>query len=366
MSQTKAQLIAGTSSQDVTFDDATVNSINGGPLAGARNRIINGDMRIDQRNNGASVNTNAAFPVDRFQQSFVSPGVITSQRSTTAPAGFTNSLQATVSTADASLTSTDEYMLIQHIEGFNVADFDFGSANAKTITISFWVRSSLTGSFGFALKNSAVNRSYPTSYTISAANTWEYKTITVAGDTTGTWLKDNGKGLECHWSLGAASGYKTTGNAWASGNFNSATGTVDWISTSGATFFLTGVQVELGTVATPFERRSYGQELALCQRYFNRVTQGAAGSAVSSNTCHLSFAAGVPMRVLPNFSLSGPAKVDWPFNANYTQTSTNIADSFSSANSGYNFSLGNFPGLTTHSRLVLRDDGGAVSLSAEL
>jgi hypothetical protein len=370
MSQTKAQLIAGTSSQDVIFDDATVNSLNGGPLAGARNRIINGDMRIDQRNAGASVTVNSTSPfyaVDRFSvEGQSADGVLTIQRDSTAPAGFSNSLKVTVTTADASVGASQRYQLNQKIEGFNVADFGFGTANARATTLSFWVRSSLIGTFGGSYRNNAANRSYPFSYTISAANTWEYKSISIAGDTSGTWLADSGSGLHVAWSLGSGTNFQGAAGSWNSNNNNTVTGETQLIATNGATFYITGVQLEAGTVATPFERRSYGQELALCQRYFNRITQGATGSAVSSTNCHLSFAAGVPMRALPNASLSAAAKLDFPFVANYTQSSVDIATSFSSQNCGYNFGLGNFTGLTTHSRLVLRDDGGAISLSAEL
>lgn len=249
-----------------------------------RNRIINGDMRIDQRYLGASVTASGSAPmsVDRFRINAAGTGVFTGQRSTTAPPSFMNSLQLQVTSSDVVLATTDEYFIYQMIEGFNFADFQFGTAGALPVTISFWVRSSLTGSFGFALKNGTVARTYPTSYTINTANTWEFKTITIPGDTTGTWVTNNGKGAECHWSLGAAAGFKTTGNAWAAGNFDSATGTVNWISTLGATFFLTGVQLEVGTVATPFERRHYGQELSLCQRYYygTGVLQQVGGGIV--------------------------------------------------------------------------------------
>jgi hypothetical protein len=253
-----------------------------------RNRIINGDMRIDQRNNGSSVTVSntasGGYAVDRFRTNVATGtgavGVITAQRVTTAPAGFNNSLQCTVTTADASVGSLEEYFILQFIEGFNFADLQFGTAGALPVTLSFWVRSSLTGSFGFSLKNNTTppNRTYPTSYTINSANTWEFKTITIPGDTGGSWdtSTTNGKGAECHWSLGAGSSYKTTGNAWTAGNFDSATGTVNWISTSGATFNLTGVQLEVGSTATPFERRHYGQELALCQRYYYTANSTAS------------------------------------------------------------------------------------------
>ena len=246
-----------------------------------RNRIINGDMRIDQKNAGAAVTVNLlgqVFATDRwygFGQS--SDGVFTLQRDTDAPSGFQNSLKATVTTADASVGATQGYGIVHRIEGFNTADFGWGTANAQSVTVSFWVRSSLTGSFGAVVKNSAANRTYPFSYTISAANTWEQKTVVIPGDTTGTWLTNNGVGFSLQFSIGAGSSIQGTANAWAATNYNSASGTINVISTNGATFYITGVQLEPGTVATPFERRSYGQELALCQRYYETIaaTSGA-------------------------------------------------------------------------------------------
>lgn len=237
-----------------------------------RNRIINGDMRIDQRNAGAAVTINAAsniYTIDRWLGGGqATDGVFTIQRSTVAPAGFTNSSLITVTTADASIGATQAYYFRQPIEGFNTADLSFGSANAQSVTLSFWVRSSVTGTFSGAINNSAFNRSYPFSFTISSANTWEYKTVTISGDTTGTWLTDNGIGIAVTFSLGMGSTYKGTAGSWSGSLLLAATGSVDLISTLNATFYVTGVQLEVGTAATPFERRQYGQELALCQRYY--------------------------------------------------------------------------------------------------
>jgi hypothetical protein len=243
-----------------------------------RNRIINGAMVIDQRNNGSAVTTTGSYPVDRWVIANTSDGAFSAQRSTTAPAGFANSLIVTTTTADATLTTTQQLIVTQNIEGFNVADFSFGTASALTVTISFWTRSSLTGTFGGALKNSAANRSYPFTYSISSANTWEYKTVTIAGDTTGTWLTDNGVGLTLVFGLGAGPDRSGTAGAWNSNNNNSATGTVSVIGTLNATWYITGVQLEVGSVATPFERRQYGQELALCQRYYWRAMGTATGA----------------------------------------------------------------------------------------
>jgi hypothetical protein len=243
-------------------------------LQGFRNRVINGNMVIDQRNAGASVTIDAnaiIYVVDRwYGRAQATDGVFTLQQDSSAPAGFTKSLKATVTTADASIGSTQLYRIEQRIEGFNIADLGWGTASAQTVTLSFWVRSSLTGTFGGSVSNSAANRFYPFGFAISAANTWEYKTITITGDTSGTWLTDNGTGINISWSLGSGSDRLGTPGAWVSTQTQGVTGQTQLISTNGATFYITGVQLEAGSVATPFERRPYGTELALCQRYYEK------------------------------------------------------------------------------------------------
>ena len=235
-----------------------------------RNRIINGDMRIDQRNAGASVSVDGslAYPVDRFFVQDSTDGAFTAEQVEDAPTGFYQSLKVTVTTADASLGATQYSRIVQYIEGNNVADFGLGTVGASTFTISFWTKSSLTGTFGGAVGNSADNRMYPFTYTISAANTWEQKTVTIAGDTTGTWLKTNGIGLSVMWGLGVGSTYSGTAGAWAGSTYLSATGSTSVVGTSGATFYITGVQLEAGSVATPFENVDYSEMLSRCQRYF--------------------------------------------------------------------------------------------------
>jgi len=250
------------------------------PTAGAlsnRNKIINGDMRIDQRNAGASVTINdaGAYVVDRWSVQEVADGALSVQRDTVAPAGFTNSLKVTVTTADTSLAASQYANIRQPIEGFNAADLAFGTASAATVTVSFWVRSSLTGTFGGALSNSAENRSYPFTYAIASANTWEQKTVAVVGDTSGTWLTDNGIGLWVVFGLGVGTDRSGTAGAWAAANYRSATGATSVIGTLNATFYITGVQLEVGDKATPFEHRSFGDELAKCQRYYQTTGNGA-------------------------------------------------------------------------------------------
>jgi len=240
-----------------------------------RNRIINGDMRIDQRNAGASVTNTAGntFSVDRWGTNGSQASKFTAQRnagSVTPPAGFPNYLGITSSSA-YTVGSSEAFYIYQGVEGFNTSDFDWGSASAKTVTLSFWVRSSLTGAFGGSLFNNAANYSYPFSYTISAANTWEQKTITVTGPTAGTWTTDNTAGIWLSFNLGAGSTLLGTANTWSGTFYRAPTGSTSVVGTNGATWYVTGVQLEQGSVATPFERRQYGQELALCQRYFARL-----------------------------------------------------------------------------------------------
>lgn len=243
------------------------------PVVGMKNKIINGAMVIDQRNAGASVTAtsgNQTFSVDRYRLYASQNSKYTAQQnagSVTPPVGFTNYLGIT-SSAATSVGASEYYSVIQRLEGFNVADLGWGTANAKTVTLSFWVRSSLTGTFGGSLTNSAYNRSYPYSYTISSANTWEQKSVTIAGDTSGTWLTTNGVGIELSFGLGVGSTYSGTAGAWAGSWYSSATGATSVVGTNGATFYITGVQLEVGSTATSFDYRPYTTELQLAQRYF--------------------------------------------------------------------------------------------------
>jgi uncharacterized protein (DUF697 family) len=243
---------------------------------GMRNRIINGAMRIDQRNNGAAVTGNDnVYGVDRFRVQVTQSAKMDLQQDSSANtvAGFTSSLKVTSSSA-YSVTSSDYFFLQQRIEGNNVADLRWGTANARPVTLSFWVRSSLTGTFGGSLQNDDQNRNYPFTYTINSANTWEYETITVPGDTTGTWLTNNGTGLRVNFGLGVGSNFSGTAGAWnANSNNLSATGAVSVVGTNAATWYVTGVQLEEGSVPTSFDYRQYGTELALCQRYYKRISR---------------------------------------------------------------------------------------------
>jgi hypothetical protein len=278
---------------------------------GFRNRLINGGMTVDQRNAGASMTANGGtFAVDRFVFSTNQVGKATAQRSTTAPAGFINSLLVT-SSAATSFASGDYFSVKQVIEGFNCADLNWGATaasegkTAATVTVSFWVRSSLTGTFGGALNNSAVDRSYPFSYTISSANTWEQKSVTIAGDTSGTWLSDNGAGIQVRFALGMGSTYSGTAGAWVAGDIESVTGAVNVLGTSGATFYITGVQLEKGSTATSFDYRPIGTELALCRRYTYIDKIAGSGSLGSSTTAFISYQFPQKMRATPTITFVG-------------------------------------------------------------
>lgn len=283
-------------------------------LAIGRNRIINGGMRLDQRNSGVAVSIASAaytYTLDRWAAfGQAADGVFSVQQLTTGtpPTGFTHYLRAKTTTADASVGSAQYYFLTQRIEGVNVGDLDLGLSTARTVTLSFWIRSSLTGAFGGSLRNSAGSRSYPFTYTINAANTWEQKTITIAGDITGTWLTDTGVGVGVSFDLGCGSANIGTANAWAASDLYGVTGGTKLISTLNATWDLTGVQFEVGSVASQFERRQFTTEQQLCERYFQWGPDSFTGFCPTTALARCSWPFRTPMRSTPtivNTSLVG-------------------------------------------------------------
>ena len=330
----------------------------GGSGATMKNRIINGAMTIDQRNAGASVTptTDGTYTLDRWKARLTQSSKYSVQQnagSVTPPAGFTNYLGVT-SLSAYSVGTNDFFVLQQVIEGFNVADLGFGTANAKTITISFWVRSSLTGTFGGSIYNDGGSRNYPFTYSISTANTWEQKSVTIAGDTTGTWLTNSNAGLQLQIGLGVGSTYSGTAGAWAGSNFLSATGATSVVGTNGATFYITGVQLEVGSTATSFDYRSYGTELSLCQRYYYKIAEGGsaytqfgAGRAFSTTEGNGIVPFPVPMRSAPTFAYLG-AVGDYDFSPTAisggavpaSNTHMTVGMTFSSITSGSMFWLG--------------------------
>ena len=261
-------------------------SLGAGNSSLLKNKIINGSMVIDQRNAGASVTPiDNQFSVDRFACRLTQASKYSAQQnagSVTPPVGFTNYLGATSLSAYSVLTG-DFFFLSQGIEGYNIADLGWGTANAKTVTLSFQAYSSLTGTFGASLCNSNGSRSYPFSYSIPVANTWTTISVTIAGDTTGTWLTTNGNGLTIRMSLGSGATFSGTAGAWSASNYIQPTGSVSVVGTSGATFYITGVQLEVGSSATGFEYRQYQQELALCQRYLPVTSTGTNATNILAN-----------------------------------------------------------------------------------
>jgi hypothetical protein len=341
-------------------------SLGAGNASSFKNRIINGAMAIDQRNNGASITpTDGLFSVDRWKNGLTAASKYSTQRSSIAPIGFSFSLLAT-SLSSYSVVSSDEFEIFQNIEGFNSADLGWGTASAQAITLSFWARSSLTGTFGGALSNAIGNRAYPFTYTIASANTWEYKTITIAGDTTGTWEgATNGTGIQVFFSYGAGSSKLGTPGAWAASNAKGATGQVNLVATSGATLAITGVQFEVGTVATSFDFRDIGRELILCYRYFQtiRSLQGIGfGATIFSNPQFP-----ITMRASPSFSVTGPMNFTVPGTSETTQTSAGVSVAGPTSSSNALLAFNNFsPSQTNGIPLCTNMNTNFLLMSAEL
>jgi len=328
----------GTVQADVIQSSVANTSLGAGNASIMKNRIINGAMVIDQRNNGGSFTpVTGQYLLDRFLTNLSQASKFTVQQnagSVTPPVGFTNYLGVTSSSA-YSVAAGDYFNIGQKIEGFNVADLGWGTANAKSVTVSFWVYSSLTGTFGATLNNSGQSRSYPFTYTIGAANTWTQVSTTIVGDSSGTWLTTNGTGLQILFNLGTGTTYSGPAGAWASANYVSATGSTSVVGTNGATFYITGVQLEVGSSATGFEYRQYGQELALCQRYYQ--TGGLAFSGYNTTSGSVGGIApfAVTMRATPTVT--------------YTDTlNTNTATGTSQSNIGStNYAAGGETTVTT-------------------
>jgi len=368
---TGAKLAANTLANSVFQTGSVENYSRAVGLLGMRNRIINGAQVIDQRNAGASValSSTTTFITDRWKARINTGSGTTGIQSSTAPAGFKNSLLITIGTGGTP-SASDNNWFIQPIEGYNIADLSWGTADAKTVTVSFWVRSSLTGTFAVTLRNDASNRSYPATYTISSANTWEQKTITIAGETSGTWLSTNGTGIEVMFDLGTGSTYAGTANTWGNADYRTATGATKLVATSGATLYITGVQLEVGSSATGFEYVNYQTSLANCQRYYQK--QGGAaynsfgnGMAGSTTTCVITTIFPVPMRSSPTFAYSGTIGI------NDGQSSAGSVSSVSSTQLGNFGGYINFnsSGLTQFRPYYARADNDTtafVSYSAEL
>jgi len=292
-----------------------------GTSFGMRNKIINGAMAINQRN--TAVTATETYGVDRFIFVKGNDATESAAQSTDAPTGFSYSFRNTISVGDATIGATQYSGFKQNIEGYNIADLAFGTASAKSVTISFWIRSSVTGVYTGDIANSDFSRMCPFNFTINAANTWEYKTNTFPGCLDGTWNTTNGVGMvfQIYSALGStyASG---TANTWGSSGSNFGCGSpVNGIASNGNIFAWTGVQLEKGSQATPFEYKPHGTELALCQRYFQKTNpdnvSGGVGSGGYSGSCFSTGAAGVTyqfpvqMRAAPTVTRGGTSDTWW-------------------------------------------------------
>jgi len=352
----------------------TSDGVSSSGLYGFKNRIYNGQMVFDQRNAGASFTPlTQTYGLDRWMYSLSQASKLTGQQSTTAPSGFKYSNLITSSSA-YTVGASEVFLLRQKVEGYNIADLGWGAVGAQAVTLSFWVRSSLTGTFGGAVRNENQDRSFPFSYTISTANTFEYKTVAVAGDTSGTWVTNNGVGIELNFSVGSGSTVSNTAGSWYAGSFASATGATSVVGTNGATWYVTGVQLEVGSTATSFDYRPYGTELALCQRYFQKVADGTSNNAsyvaiatTESTTAlfgMISFQ--VPMRTAPSLALTATS-----FRANMgtvNANSTTAPTLNQTSTLSTRFDQAGYTGLTADRSGIVRlnTDTGYVAFSAEL
>ena len=308
--------------------------------AGRRNLIINGAMQVAQRGGSATSvsGNNNTFVLDRFFSRINgSNGAATVEQSTDAPDLFSNSLKFTVTTADTSLSAGHYNRVHQEIEGYNIVGLGWGTSSAKPITLSFWVKSSVTGIYSIGIYNGAVDRSFVQEYTIYAANTWEQKVITVIGPTDGVWAVDNSAELRLSFSLGTGTTYDTNGLGYWQNAFNfGSTNNVNLMATLNATFQITGVQLELGKVATPFEHRSYGEELALCQRYYQEYGGSyyypfTMAVGISSTLARSIFTFPVPMRAAPTFTSTNATSIN--IDGTSTQTVSSLTGDVSTPTS---------------------------------
>ena len=275
-----------------------------------RNKIINGAQVVDQRGLATEATpAHDAYLTDRWNAHLSQGSKYKVQQVTESPAGFTNSLKVTSLSAYTPLAA-DYFLINQYIEGYNMSDLGWGAVGAKTVTISFWVRSSVTGNYALALRQ-PWNRAQNQSYTISSADTWEKKSLTFTGDTSGTWNTTNGQGMSVGFILGGGSNYEATSGSWGAGSHFRFSGATNLVATNAATFYVTGVQLEVGDVATDFEHRSYGDELARCQRYCYEHLLGAnqyasimLGGYYNSSRIYGSIKFPVTMRTAPTMVCS--------------------------------------------------------------
>ena len=330
MSQLKVNGIrhTGASSDAVTLATDGTCTVKATNTLSNRRITINGAMEVDQRNGGSSITPTSdnTYTLDRFKARLSDTSKYSVQKVSEAPSGFNSSLKVT-SAAATTVGTNDYYQIDYPIEGYDSSRLDLGLSTAKQFTLSFWVKSSLTGTFGGAYSNNSGNRFYAWTYTISSANTWEKKSITITGATDGTWEKTINAGLFIYWTLGAGSGVQTSAGSWGTTFKRGPSGATNVVATNAATWQITGVQLEVGDVATDFEHRSYGDELARCQRYY-QLGEAGGGKIHSGGT---TFAVTLPispsMRTTPSVDLiSGSNALDETWVGDKTISSISVYD----------------------------------------
>jgi len=369
-----------TASSSMATDAEVTSAISAQSVAG-RNKIINGNMLIDQRASTTTVNAAAGtYTLDRWRAfGQTSDGVFTVTQDSSSPSEFSKSLKVTVTTADTNITSSQSYQIGQIIEGLNTIDLAWGTSAANSAILSFWVKSSVTGTFGGGLRNSGSSRSYPFSYTINTADTWEKKTVTIGAETTGTWVKDAGSGIRMDFSLGAGSNFLGTAGAWNTNNNNGATGQTNIIATVNATWFITGVQFEIGSVATAFQTATgtFQGELAACQRYFQRIGNNASpyymytcAAVEGVSTLWGAVPLPVTMRVVPSMSATSSGNTFTFLGYGNVASSFIYLDTAQSSQSSICMGSNTISGLTANQSRYIRNlndsSGTYISLSAEL
>jgi hypothetical protein len=287
------------------------------------------------------------------------------QLSASPPTGFVNYLGATV-IATATLGANDYFSIRQYIEGFNTSDFAWGTANAKSATLSFWVYSNLTGTFGGSLSNNG-STCYPFSYSIPTANTWTQISITVTGPTSGTFNTNNTCGILLCLSAGTGTTYSGTAGAWGSTFYMSATGATSIMGTVSNYLYITGVQLEVGSQATSFDYRDYGRELMLCQRYYETFGRGIGVGTTGTTACIGAINYKVAKRASPTLATPSVVGVHEPSSGVFTQSSVSISAQYTDNMSGQ-LLLGNFSGMTAYRPAVVftPTDGKAITADCEL
>ena len=343
-----------------------------------RNLIINGAMQVAQRGTSA-VTSSGGFPVDRFSASYnVTSGAFSSVQSSVTPDNFVSSLKWETTTAASA--GTDEVCTFgTKIEGYDITQFNWGTSAAKKCVVSFQVRSSLTGTYSFAIRNSDASRSYIAEYTISSADTWEQKEITIPGPTDGTWNSTNGIGMILNWDLGSGSGRQGTAGSWLSGtNDFASTNQVNFANTANAAFYITGIQLEVGEQATPFEHRSFADELARCQRYFAKTADDdnsrCVGHGSHRDSTQFRVIASVPvtMRIdQPSLVEKSPGSQTYRFNGsdgNYNNDGSTAATLDNGGQPKFTVNVGGFSGLSAGDNGLVKVEGSGnwLALDAEL